>query len=186
MGRIVIVSGSPFSLSRSERILYYLGDLAEQEGFSINHISVKDVDAEDLLFANFNSPKIMEIANDLQQADGVIIGSPVYKASYSGVLKALFDLLPQDVLQGTFVLPVMIGGSSSHLLAMEYTLKPLLATVKAQNLKGLYFQDREISKTSDEVIIDEAILNRTKKQLRYFLSKILVDVPRGALPITSR
>lgn len=108
---IVIVSGSPSSLSRSERILYYLGELAEQEGFSVKHISVKDVDAEDLLFANFNSTKIKEIANDLENADGVIVGSPVYKASYSGVLKALFDMLPQDILQDTHVLPVMTGGA---------------------------------------------------------------------------
>jgi len=172
MGRIVIVSGSPSSLSRSERILYYLGDLAIQEGFSVHHVSVKDVAAEDLLFANFHSPKIREIADELQKADGVIVGSPVYKASYSGVLKALFDLLPQDILQNTFVLPVMTGGNSSHLLALDYALKPLLATVKAHSLKGLYFQDSEISKTSDEVIISEDMLNRTKKQIRYFLNKI--------------
>nr|WP_306798608.1 NAD(P)H-dependent oxidoreductase [Oceanobacillus saliphilus] len=139
-----------------------------------------------MLFANFNSSKIKEIANDLQKADGVIVGSPVYKASYSGVLKALFDLLPQDILQDTVVLPVMTGGSSSHLLAMEYALKPLLATVKAQNLKGLYFQDSEISKTSDEVIIDEDMLNRTKKQVRYFLNKISVDVHGSEVAVTSR
>ncbi|MCM3741740.1 NADPH-dependent FMN reductase [Oceanobacillus luteolus] len=177
MGRIVIVSGSPSSLSRSERILYYLGDLAMQEGFSVHHVSVKDFDAEDLLFANFNSSKIKEISVELQKADGVIVGSPVYKASYSGVLKALFDLLPQDVLQDTFVLPVMTGGSSSHLLALDYALKPLLATVKAHSLKGLYFQDSEISKTGSEVIIDNVMLNRTKKQLNYFMRKISVDVP---------
>ncbi len=169
---IVIVSGSPSSLSRSERILYYLGELAEQEGFSVKHISVKDVDAEDLLFANFNSTKIKEIANDLENADGVIVGSPVYKASYSGVLKALFDMLPQDILQDTHVLPVMTGGSLSHLLALEYALKPLLATVKGHNLKGLYFQDSEIDKTSDNPILDVDMLNRTKKQLDYFLGKV--------------
>ncbi|MBP2076885.1 NADPH-dependent FMN reductase [Oceanobacillus polygoni] len=172
VGNIVIVSGSPSSLSRSERILYYLGELAEQEGFSVKHISVKDVDAEDLLFGNFNSSKIKEIANDLEKADGVIVGSPVYKASYSGVLKALFDLMPQDVLQDTVVLPVMTGGSPSHLLAMEYALKPLLATVKGQNLKGLYFQDSEIDKTRDNPILDEDMLVRTKKQLDYFLGKV--------------
>lgn len=62
MTHIVIVSGSPSPLSRSERILYYLGELAEQQGCSVQHISVKDVDAEDLDFANFNSAKIKEIA----------------------------------------------------------------------------------------------------------------------------
>ena len=108
----------------------------------------------------------------MENADGVIVGSPVYKASYSGVLKALFDMLPQDILQDTHVLPVMTGGSLSHLLALEYALKPLLATVKGQNLKGLYFQDSEIDKTSDNPILDVDMLNRTKKQLDYFFGKV--------------
>lgn len=68
----------------------------------------------------------------------------------------------------------MTDGSTSHLFALEYALKPLLATLKAQSLKGLYFQDKEIGKTSDEVILDKDMLNRTKKQLRYFLNKISV------------
>lgn len=109
---IVIISGSPSPLSRSERILYYLGNRAEQKGFSVKYISVRDVDAEDLLFANFQSSKIKEIAADLEKAEGIIVGSPVYKASYAGVLKALFDLMPQDVLRGTVSLPVMTGEAS--------------------------------------------------------------------------
>ena len=176
MNQIVIISGSPSALSRSERILYYLGDLAEEEGYDARHISVKDIDATDLLFANFNSPKIKEVAKTLEEADGVIVGSPVYKASYSGVLKALFDILPQDILQDKYVLPVMTGGSSSHLLALEYALKPLLATMKAQNLKGLYYKDSDIDKTGDNVIVDEDVLNRTKKQLHYFMEKIKGNV----------
>lgn len=144
----------------------------EQEGFQVKHISVKDVDAEDLLYGNFHSVQINEIAADLEKARGVIVGSPVYKASYSGILKALFDILPQDILQDTPVLPVMTGGSPSHLLALEYALKPLLSTLKGQNLKGLYFQDSQLDKMSAQPIIDEDMLSRTKKQLTYFLSKI--------------
>ncbi|MEK4298388.1 NADPH-dependent FMN reductase [Oceanobacillus sp. FSL W8-0428] len=169
---IVIISGSPSPLSRSERILYYLGNRAEQKGFSVKYISVRDVDAEDLLFANFQSSKIKEIAADLEKAEGIIVGSPVYKASYAGVLKALFDLMPQDVLRGTVSLPVMTGGSLSHLLALDYALKPLLATLKSQNLKGLYFQDSEIDKTRENPILDDAMLNRTQKQLDYFLEQL--------------
>jgi len=57
-----------------------------------------------------------EIANDLQDAKGVIVGSPVYKASYSGVLKALFDVLPEDILNRKPVLPIMTGGESTSSL----------------------------------------------------------------------
>lgn len=169
MSKIVLISGSPSEFSRSDRVLQYLGTLVKQENYEVVHISVRDVTPEDLLQGNFNSPVIAEIAKQIQEADGVIVGSPVYKAAYSGVLKALFDILPADVLKHTPALPLMTGGSPSHLLAMEYALKPLLATLKAQNLKGLYFQDSQIDKHQAEPIIDEAILERTKKQLVYFL-----------------
>ncbi|MFP3359869.1 NAD(P)H-dependent oxidoreductase, partial [Planococcus sp. SIMBA_143] len=97
---------------------------------------MRDVPAKDLMFGNFNSPAVTDIAEDIHNARGVIVGSPVYKAAYSGVLKSLFDILPQDVLRDTPVLPIMSGGSISHLLAMEYTLKPLLSTLKGVPLKG--------------------------------------------------
>lgn len=172
MGEIVIISGSPSDFSRSEQVLNYLGTLLQREQFSVTHISVKDVPAEDLFNGNFNSPTVKRIANAIQVADGVIVGSPVYKGAYSGVLKALIDLLPQDVLQHTPVLPLMTGGSPSHLLSVEYTLKPILATLKAHNLKGLYILDSQIDKQREIPIIDDEILKRTEKQLQYFIQLV--------------
>jgi FMN reductase len=64
---------------------------------------------------------------ELKGASGVIIVSPVYKAAYSGALKTLLDLLPQDILKDKPVFPLMVGGSGAHLLAIDYSLKPLLA-----------------------------------------------------------
>lgn len=90
------------------------------------------------------------------------------RGAYSGVLKALIDLLPQDVLKHKPILPIMTGGSPSHLLALEYTLKPLLATLKGHNLKGLYLLDEYIDKQKKMPIINEETLQRAKKQLDYF------------------
>src|SRR5699024_500947 len=148
------------------------GTLLEQVGLRVRHISVKDVSSDVLIEGKYDSPEIQHISVLLQDARGVIIGSPVYKGAYSGVLKALIDLLPQDVLKHTPVLPLMTGGSPSHLLALDYTLKPVLAELKAHNLKGLYFQDTQIDKQSEIPIIDEAILQRTKRQLYYFIELV--------------
>ncbi|MBY7143154.1 NADPH-dependent FMN reductase [Virgibacillus sp. NKC19-3] len=168
MSEIVVISGSPSAFSRSEQVLKYLGNLLKQEHFSVTHISIKDVPAEEVFQGKFDSPAIHEVTELIQNAKGVIVGSPVYKGAYSGVLKALLDILPQDVLKHTPVLPLMTGGSASHLLAIEYTLKPVLATLKGHNLKGLYLLDRQIDKRKENPIIDEDILQRTKKQLQYF------------------
>lgn len=172
MSEIVILSGSPSEYSRSDQVLKYLGTLLKQEHFSVTNISVKDVPHEDLFLGKYDSPAIRDIATLIQNAKGVVVGSPVYKGAYSGVLKALLDVLPQDVLKHTPVLPLMTGGSMSHLLALEYTLKPVLATLKGHNLKGLYLLDSQIDKGKENPIIDVDILARTKKQLYYFTEVI--------------
>ncbi|MDC3424116.1 NADPH-dependent FMN reductase [Aquibacillus sp. 3ASR75-11] len=173
MSEIVILSGSPSESSRSDLVLKYIGSLLKKEGFIVTHISIRDVPHEALFYGKFNDPAIENVASLIQGAKGVVVGSPVYKAAYSGVLKALLDLLPQDVLQGTPVLPLMTGGSPSHLLAIEYTLKPLLATLKGQNLKGVYLLDSQIDKRQiDNPIVQNEILDRLKKQLYYFVETV--------------
>lgn len=59
-------------------------------------------------------------------ADVVIVATPIYKAAYSGLLKVFLDLLPPDALRGKTVLPLAMGGSLAHLLALDYALKPVL------------------------------------------------------------
>ncbi|WP_163529049.1 NADPH-dependent FMN reductase [Halobacillus ihumii] len=178
MSDIVLLSGSPSEQSRSEKVLDYLDRLVVEEGLSTTKISVRNVSPEDLFYARFDSEAIEEITETIQQAKGIIVASPVYKASYSGILKALIDLLPQDVLKDTPVLPIMSGGSKSHLLAIEYALKPLLATLKGQNLKGVYLLDDQIDKSRpSHPITDIDCEQRLKKQLVYFLQIIQKQVP---------
>lgn len=173
MSEFVIISGSPSQHSRSELVLDFIGTLLKKEDFLVTKVSIKDIPQDVLFEGKFDSPVITKITNLILNAKGVIVGSPVYKASYSGVLKALLDLLPQDVLQQTPVLPVMTGGSKGHLLAMEYTLKPLLASLKGQNLKGVYLQDSQIDKTnSKQPLIQEECVQRLSKQLYYLIETV--------------
>src|SRR5690606_32615927 len=95
---IVIISGSPSDASRSEKILRYIASLIDQKKLSVTHISVRDLPYEDLFEGRYGSPAIKKVTSLIENSKGVIIGSPVYKASYSGVLKSFIDLLPQDVL----------------------------------------------------------------------------------------
>lgn len=169
MSEIVIISGSPSLSSGSEKVLEYVGKFLEESGLTTTFISVKHVSKEVLFNGQYNHPEIRAIVEKIKNANGIIIGSPVYKGAYSGVLKALIDLLPQDVLEYKPVLPIMTGGSLSHLLALEYSLKPVLATLKGLNLKGLYLRDCQIDKNQDHPILDQEFLQRAKKQLHYFI-----------------
>ena len=98
MSNIVIISGSPSQPSRSSAISAYLEKNLINEGKQVSTITVRDLPAEDLLFANFNSQEIKAAQSLVEQAQAVIVVSPVYKASYPGVLKAFFDLIPEKGL----------------------------------------------------------------------------------------
>lgn len=100
---------------------------------------------EDLLYARFDSPALKTFTEQLQQADGLIVATPVYKAAYSGALKTLLDLLPERALQGKVVLPLATGGTVAHLLAVDYALKPVLSALKAQEiLHGVFADDSQV------------------------------------------
>ncbi|WP_053218480.1 NADPH-dependent FMN reductase [Virgibacillus senegalensis] len=173
MSEIIILSGSPSAQSGTDAVLNFLGATLKQKGISTVHLSVKDFPPADLFEGRYDSPAVQEAGALIKQAKGAIVGSPVYKAAYSGVLKALLDILPQDVFEDTPVLPLMTGGSPSHLLAVEYSLKPLLATLKAQNLKGVYLLNDCIDKQDIKQPIHDLDLNRRlEKQLDYFVQTV--------------
>ncbi|MEI3607725.1 NADPH-dependent FMN reductase [Pseudogracilibacillus sp. SE30717A] len=173
MSNIVLISGSPSLFSRSNQILSYLGaKLKEEEQFSVSHILVNEIPLEDLFYGKYDSETIKKIAKQIQEAKGVIIASPVYKASYPGVLKALLDILPQDIFKSKPVFPIMTGGSPNHLLAIEYTLKPLISILKGHSLQGVYILDSQINTEYKNPIIDDDIKRRIELQIGYFIEAI--------------
>ncbi len=177
MSNIVIISGSPSKPSRSLAISAYLEKRIKAEGLNASTISVRDLPAEDLLFANFNSPKIQEVLAQIEQAQAVIIVSPVYKASYPGVLKALLDFIPEKGFVDKVVLPVVTGGTAAHLLTLEYAIKPIASVLGSQEiLKGVYFVDSQIGYHEDQVtFIDAEIESRLQTSLNDLLSRLKVE-----------
>ncbi|MFF7647980.1 CE1759 family FMN reductase [Streptomyces canus] len=64
-------------------------------------------------------------------ADGLIVVTPVFSASYSGLFKSFFDVLDPEALAGKPVLIAATGGSARHSLVLEHALRPLFAYLKA-------------------------------------------------------
>ncbi|MFF0081279.1 FMN reductase [Streptomyces canus] len=64
-------------------------------------------------------------------ADGLIVVTPVFSASYSGLFKSFFDVLEPEALEGKPVLIAATGGSARHSLVLEHALRPLFAYLKA-------------------------------------------------------
>lgn len=142
MQEIISIAGSPSRTAKSAHVLRYVQSVMEAKGWRATTIAVRDLPAEDLLFARLDSGPIQEAHALLDQAQAVIVATPVYKAAYSGVLKAFLDLLPQDAFKGKIVLPLATGGSQAHLLAIDYALKPVLGALGATHiLRGVYLLD---------------------------------------------
>lgn len=95
MANILAITGSPSHPSRTHGLVEYANTLLRQEGLHTDILSVRDLPAEVLVHGQYNSPALEQPKALLAQADGVIIATPIYKAAYTGVLKAFLDLLPR-------------------------------------------------------------------------------------------
>ncbi|MEU2623267.1 NADPH-dependent FMN reductase [Streptomyces sp. NPDC007157] len=150
MATVLSVSGSPSASSRTARLLRHLDQRLIAHGHEVIPLDIRTVPAEALLGADFRHPAIVEATELFARADGVVVGTPVYKASYSGVLKALLDLLPQYALTGKTVLPLASGGSTAHVLAIDYALRPVLSSMGAAHIvQGWFTLDKDITVRED-------------------------------------
>jgi len=175
MPNIVAISGSPLLTSRSSAVIELIISVLEEKGFSTISISVHDIPPEDLVFARFESEAVEKLKVLIEKADGVIIATPIYKASYTGILKSMLDLLPQDGLAGKVVLPIATGGTIAHLLAIDYALKPVLSALGARNVVGgVYIVDSQFQKSEDgQLRIGDEILQRLHKSIEEFTQTFL-------------
>jgi FMN reductase len=75
----------------------------------------------------------------IEAADALVVGTPVYKGSYTGALKHLFDLIPPNALAGRPVLLAATAGSPLHGLVTEHQLRPLFAFFNARTVPTAIF-----------------------------------------------
>ncbi|MGW1751635.1 FMN reductase [Streptomyces sp. NPDC002092] len=82
----------------------------------------------------FPGRKLATALDAVTQADGLIVVTPVFSASYSGLFKSFFDVLSvsdKDALAGKPVLIAATGGTARHSLVLEHALRPLFAYLRA-------------------------------------------------------
>ncbi|HSI50386.1 MAG TPA: NADPH-dependent FMN reductase [Ideonella sp.] len=166
---IVGIAGSPTSPSRSTALLRAaLAALARPQGPGAVEIEVRLLPAVPLLAADARDPLIAQALAQVAAADVVLVATPIYKAAYSGALKAFLDLLPQDGLRGKTVLALGTGGSIGHLLALDYALKPVLSALGARHvLDVVYAEDTQFERDHalQRHIPSEAVLDRLGRAL---------------------
>ncbi|WP_315128146.1 NADPH-dependent FMN reductase [Comamonas antarctica] len=142
---VLLIAGSPSPISRSAALLDSVGKRLARQQVEVAQLQIRDLDAQALIHADFADASIARAQQQVADAQVVVIATPVYKAAYSGVLKAFLDLLPQTGLKGKTVLPLATGGSPHHMLALDYALRPVLQALGAkQILPGIYATDAQV------------------------------------------
>jgi FMN reductase len=82
----------------------------------------------------FPGPALAAAIDAVTSADGLIVVTPVFSASYSGLFKSFFDVVSagdKDALAGKPVLVGATGGTGRHSLVLEHALRPLFAYLRA-------------------------------------------------------
>jgi FMN reductase len=91
----------------------------------------------------FGNAKINEAIEAVRRANVVVVASPTFKATYTGLLKLFLDQIPSDGLAGITAFPVMLGAGPAHMLAPDLLLKPVLVELGAIcPAVGLYLIDK--------------------------------------------
>jgi len=156
---ITSISGSPSERSRSAWLTQFALTRLEGVATRSEHIAVRELPAGPLLFADASEPAIAQAVDAVNGASLVIVGTPIYKAAYSGLLKLFLDLLPPDALRGKTVLPLATGGSAAHLLALDYALKPVLSALGARHvLDGVFATEAQLQRHEAGGYVPEADL----------------------------
>jgi len=135
MSRLVVVSAG-LSVPSSTRLL--ADRLSAAVGEALDEVEVDVVELRDLaheitdhLLTGFAGPALAAAIDRVREADGLVVVTPVFSASYSGLFKSFFDVLEPGLLDGKPVLVAATAGTARHSLVLEHALRPLFSYLHA-------------------------------------------------------
>lgn len=166
MPALGIVVGNPKPQSRTLAVARAVGGAAA---------AAAGVDAEDAVevdlatlgpqLFDWSAPEVKDAVDRIAATTLLVVASPTYKATYTGLLKAFLDWYGTTGLSGVTAVPVMVGAGAAHALAVEVHLRPVLVEIGATvPTRGLYVtEDRleDLSPVIDEWLVEAAPLLRS-------------------------
>jgi FMN reductase len=148
-----VVVGNPKPRSRTLAVAEAVADrIAGVTGSTVAR-TIDLCDHADDLF-KWPHEGLAAINDAVAASDYVVFASPTYKAAYTGLLKAFLDRYPNNGLAGVTAIPVMTGGSPTHAMAVDTTLRPVLVELGASlPTRGLFFVMTQMPEL--ETVVDE-------------------------------
>jgi FMN reductase len=117
------------------------------------------------------------IIDAIEQADALIIGTPVYKGAYTGLFKHAFDLVDPWALVGKPVLLTATGGGPRHALVVEHALRPLFGFFEALTIPtAVYASDADFV---DGQLAEAGVLARVSTAARQLANLIGIEASKA-------
>jgi FMN reductase len=142
--RIVVVVGNPRPASRTHGLAR---TLAAELARVLPDATTGEADLAAL------GPGVLDPADEaataavgeVLAADVLVVASPTYKATYSGLLKGFLDRLATGSLAGKTAVPLLLGGAPNHQLAVDVHFTPLLLELGATvPVRGLFVLESDV------------------------------------------
>lgn len=146
---IVAVSGGLNTPSKTEALIQeILHELGEATPIHVHFIKFSEIGhlLGGAIYRNQLPQRVQDDLAAVEAADALIVGTPVYRASFTGLFKHFFDFVEQTALVDVPVLLAASGGSERHALVLEHQLRPLFSFFQAQTLPiGVYATDKDFN-----------------------------------------
>jgi FMN reductase len=182
---LVAVSGSLHSPSKTTVLTRAILDEAvaqlDDDRIEPHLIELSEVGTEfaGALQRDALSPVALETLQRIEEATLLIVASPVYRASFTGLFKHVFDFVGQYSLIDKPVLLAATGGSDRHALILEHQFRPLFSFFQAVTLPlGVYAKDSDFAEYR---ITSEALQERIAKTVSRSLPIVRAHLPERGL-----
>lgn len=157
--KIVAISGSIVG-SKTKTAIEKMVSLFKEK-YPEHDIQLLDVAAYDIQFSDGRNyfeydGDTKTVAEQVMDADALIIGTPIFQGSIPATLKNIFDLLPINAFRDKVTSIVVSAGTSKHYLVAEQQLKPILAYMKAHIVPTYVFVEEQ-DMLRKEIISDDVL-----------------------------
>ncbi len=177
--KVVAVSGALHKPSKTDALVEAIvSELSVALPIEVQFIKLSDIAPQ---LANVVSRTDLPVhiyaqIQAIESADFLVVGSPVYRGSYTGLFKHFFDFVDHESLIDTPVLLAATGGSERHALVIDHQLRPLFSFFQSLTLPiGVFGTDKDFT---DYRINNDALQNRIELAVNRALPWLLQPDPR--------
>jgi FMN reductase len=128
---LTVVVGNPKADSRTLRVARAIADAVGSRIIDVRNSAVIDLADVALELFDPGSSTVNELLATVAASDLLVVASPTFKASYTGLLKSFFDRYPTNALAGVVAVALMTGAAPIHALSVDVHLRPLLVELGA-------------------------------------------------------